>query len=151
MSIQDDNDIAALGATGLVKAAALVQAVSGLFTLLGVVQLAGATFFGAYAPLTQGKWALGALGLLAMVLGARLVKMRMQRTAAAALLAIVLAPLATGWLLLCASAGALSLMQSAAAGASWLALLLVLLSIPDTRRADAARARLAASGMDIGM
>jgi hypothetical protein len=151
VSIEEDKDIAALSATGIVKAAAVMHAVSGLFTVLGVVQLAGATFYGAYAPLTQGKWGLAALGILAIALGTRIVKMRFAWSIAATLLAFALAPLSTAWLLLCASAGALSLMQSAAAGACWLAALLVPLSIPDARRADEARTRLAKSGLDLGL
>jgi hypothetical protein len=151
MTTKDDSDLAALGATWMVKAAAIVHAVSGLFTVLGVVQLAGLVFFGEYEPLNAAKWGLAALGALAIVLATRLVKMRMRWTIAATLLALVLAPLATAWLVLCVSVGAYSLMQSAAAGASWLAVVLLPLAIPDTRRASSARTRLAASGLDIGL
>jgi hypothetical protein len=151
MADEDVGDISLLGTTWLVKAAATVQGVSGLFVVLGVLQLAGSVFFGGYEPLNVGKWALAALGAIAIVVGARLTKMRVGATVAAIVVALVLAPLAVAWLALCVSAGVYSLMHSAAAGVSCLAAVLVPLTIRDVRRAAAVRAKLAASGLDLGL
>ena len=151
MAPREDTDVQSLDASTLVKAAAAMQALSGLFTGLGAVQLLiSGQFVGDLRWAQYVVWALGALALASMALAAQVMRMRMPRTIVATIVAVVLAPGVTAWFAFCVSHSIFSLMQMVSLIASWLAAILLPFTLPATKRATEMRKRLSDAGLDLG-
>lgn len=147
--MSDEPDIQSLDAPGVVKAAAALLGVAGLFTALAAVQLEISVMF--YEPLAQwSERALLVMGAASLGLATQVTRMRMPRTLAATVLAVVMAPATTAWLVYCVTSALFSLMQLGSVAASWGAALLLPFAIPATKRAADMRKKLADAGMDLG-
>jgi hypothetical protein len=151
MPPREETDVQSLDASLLVKAAAATEALSGLFTGLGAVQLMiSGDFVGDYRWAQYVVWTLGVLGLASLVLAAQVMRMRMPRTIVATCVALLLAPAVSAWFAFCVSHSIFSLMQLVSVVASWLAALLLPFALPATKRAGEMRKRLADAGLDLG-
>lgn len=151
MAPRDETDVQSLDASGLVKAAAAAEGLSGLFTGLGAVQLMiSGEFVGDYRWAQYVVWTLGVLGLASLALAAQVMRMRMPRTIAAMTVALVLAPGVTAWFVFCVANSIFSFMQLVSLLASWVAALLLPFTLPATKRATEMRKRLSDAGLDLG-
>jgi hypothetical protein len=151
MPPREDTDVQSLDAGALVKSAAAAQAVSGLFTGLGALQLMiSGEFVGDYRWAQYVVWALGALGLASLGLATQVMRMRLPRTILACLVAFVVAPGVTAWFVFCLTNSIFSFMQMVSLAASWAAVILLPIALPATKRASEMRKRLADAGLDLG-
>ncbi len=149
---EDASPERALEARPLVKATAAIQAVCGLYVGLSAVQLlTSLTFYGELLLVQYLNWALLALGASQVALAAGTLRLRGIQAIAAAVLAGILAPVVSAWAALNLSLAIFSCMQAGAVLLAWSAALLSPFAIPPARAADAARRKLAAEGMDLGM
>ena len=151
MPPREDTDVHSLDASALVKAAAAAEALSGLFTGLGAVQLLiSGEFEGDYRWAQYVVWALGMAGLASVVLAAQVMRMRLARTVTATTVAVLLAPAASVWFAFCVMNSIFSLMQLISLIASWAAAVLLPFALPATQRASVLRKRLSDAGLDLG-
>ncbi len=151
MAPREDTDVQSLDASAIVKAAAAVEALSGLFTGLGALQLMiSGQFVGELRWAQYAVWALGLAGLASLVLASQVMRMRMGRTLVAMLTALALAPAVMAWFAFCVAHEIFSFMQMISVLASWAAALALPFTLPATKRASEMRKRLSDAGLDLG-
>ena len=151
LALRDETDVQSLDATALVKAGAAAQALSGLFTGLGAVQLMiSGQFVGELRWAQYAVWTLGVVGLLLLGLAAQLMRMRLPRSVAATAVAFLVAPSVTAWFAFCVAHGIFSFMQMVSLAASWAAALVLPFTLPAAKRATEMRKRLSDAGLDLG-
>jgi hypothetical protein len=149
--MSENDDVRALEPGPLAKAAAAIQVVCGLYVVLSAVQLLISLEF--YGPLTIVQHlneALVALGVLQVWLAAGTYRVKLVHTAAAAVLAGLVAPVVTGWAVVCLAVEIFSCMQAGAVLLAWSAALLSPFVVGHARKAEVVRKKLAADGMDLG-
>jgi hypothetical protein len=152
MSDEDEGGYADLAPSITVRLAAGLHAVSGLYLALSAVQvLISARFFGPLAWLQYLNWTLLFVGVGQIYVGAQLVRMREPYGVVAVVLGFVVALLVTGWVVANVSFTVFSCMQIFALLFAWGAALASTLAVGPVKRAAAARKRLEAGGMDLGL
>jgi hypothetical protein len=129
-------------AGGVVALAGTVVALTGMQTLL-MVSIRG--------PLVAAPYVLAVLGVPHLVLGAMVFRARVWAALAAAGGTALLTLSSAAWLVFSFANGLLSLYAMAAPFASVASLVFALLALGPCQRASAARARLRAQGMDLGI
>lgn len=150
MTLEADSDLSRLDAPLVVKLAAAVSGVAGLFACLGGLQPATSLIF-RELWLAAVVWSLVAAGAAQLVLGFMLVRNRAWVAVGATVLAPITLLLSLGWAVFALSNGAFSCLNVLAVPLGIGATILAPLSIGPARRATAARQRLADQGVDLGL
>ncbi len=152
MSDEEEGGYADLAPSITVRLAAGLHAVSGLYLVLAAVQiLITLRFFGELAFMQYLNWALVVLGVAQIYVGAQLVRMREPYGVVAVALGFFAALFVTGWVVANVSFAVFSCMQVFGLLFAWGAALASTLSVGPVKRAAAARKKLEAGGMDLGL
>lgn len=144
-----DDDIQAAQAPGIVKMGGGAALGAGALALLICVQ--AATGFSLSTSATIGLAVVGVSGLASAVAGLALMRVRRGAAVAAIVCSAVLLLVTSAWLLFSVSGGLVSLFALSAPPISIAAVVLSAMSLAPATRVAEARARLAESGMDMGM
>ncbi len=152
MTDESEKEISALATPFVVRAAAALQAVSGLYLAISAIQLlVSLRFVGELAPIQYLNWAFIPLGVLQILAAARLLRMRAGWGWVALALALVVALGATSWVALNVFFGIFSCMQLGTVSFAWIALVLTPFTIGPLARASRARRALERDGMSLGL
>ena len=147
----DDASLAALAVPPAVKAAALLHGVSGIYVALSAIQLlVSVTFFGPLAVMQWLNWALVLVGVLHVAVAGRVYRMRRPWGSVGLFGSLFSCGLVTGWVVANVSFAIFSCMQLGALALTWTTLAAAPFALGPIRRAEAARAKLAESGLDLG-
>lgn len=141
-----DADIAAAESSALVKMAAAIQAVTGLFVLLNGLQLVGAL----RSDLAVVPYVHLGLGAAQIVFGAMLYRARRWASLGGIGLNALTALVMVGWFFYSFTT-IISCMMYVAVPLTVLALILGAISVPSVKRTADARERLADQGMNLGL
>ena len=142
----------ALNAPFVVRAAAAVQAVGGVYLLLSAVQLlTSIVFYGDAAPMQYANWVLGALGAIQAYLAIRVYRMQIPMVIASAVLAGVLCISVIAWVVLCIRFEIYSCMQLGSVLLEVTTVALLPFAIGPSQRASKARKALEDAGLDLGI
>ena len=145
----DDADLAAAAPNTLVRVASGLVMAAGLATaLVGVQNLVGFEMFGLYFAMLVGLLVLGAA---AIAIGWIHGKARAWAALASLAMAILLTLGSMAWLIVSLLGGGISMMAFFAVALSGIATMVVPFSVGPCRRATAARAKLRAAGLDLGL
>jgi hypothetical protein len=148
----DDASLAALGAPTVVKAAALLHGASGIYVALSAIQLLiSVTFVGPLTAMQWLNWALVLVGVLHVGLAGRLYRMRRPWGTVGLFGSLFSCGLVTGWVVANVSFAIFSCMQLGALALAWANLAAAPFALGPIRRAEAARAKLAEGGVDLGI
>lgn len=148
----DETGFADLAPSISVRLAAGLHVVSGLYVLLSAVQLlTSIVFFGELELVQYLNWFLCLLGALQIVAGAQIIRMRTPWGVLGTALAVVVALTVTGWMVANISFQIFSCMQLGALVFAWAATMITPLTIGPIARASAARKKLEAGGMGLGL
>lgn len=143
---------AALNAPRVVRVAAAVQAVGGVYLVLSSVQLLTSfVFFGEAVLMQYANWALGALGATQAYLALRVYRMELPLVIASAVLAGLLSVAVLVWVAFSLRFTIFSCMQLGAVVLEIAAAGLLPFVIGPARRAGEARRKLEDEGLDLGM
>lgn len=144
-----DDDFRATTASAIVRAAAALQAVTGLLLLANGLQLwMMVTFFGALAVV---PWAMIALAVLSIYCAAQVQRARAWAAMLGAGVAALVAIGVGAWLVTSFSSGLYSCLAFVVVPVAVASTVLAILAIGPARRATEIRKRLAASGIELGL
>ena len=146
----DDDDMAALANTTLPRAGAGAMAVAGLCAMLGSFQTWMLVRFLGFA-LASVPWLFVVMGLAAIFVGAKLAAARRWAAVATIALGSLLAVTSGAWVLYAFTLHFTAFFLILTPVVAGLAVILAAVAIPTCDRADAARKRLGAQGLDLGM
>jgi hypothetical protein len=147
-----ETETESLEAPPLVKAAAAVQGVSGLYVALAAFQLLiSLEFYGRLLVVQYLNWALLALGIVQLVFALGTLRARLRSAIVSTAIAWILAPTILGWAAVCISVSIFSCIQAGAILLVASAAMLSPFAIAGARKAEAVRKKLEAEGMDLGM
>ena len=146
----DDDDMAALANTTLPRAGAGAMAVAGLCAVLGSFQTWMLVRFLGVA-LASVPWLFVVMGIAAIVVGAKLAAARRWAAVATIVLGSLLAATSGAWVLYAFTLHFTAFFLILTPVVAGLAVILAAIACGDGDRADAARKRLGAQGLDLGM
>ena len=146
----DDDDMAALANTMLPRAGAAAMAVAGLCAVLGSFQTWMLVRFLGLA-LAAVPWLFVAMGAAALLVGAKLAGARRWAAVATIALGSLLAVTSGAWVIYAFTLHFTAFFLILTPVVAGLAVILAAIAIPTCDRADAARKRLGAQGLDLGM
>lgn len=149
---ESDADVAALRVPFVVRVAAALQAVSGLYLLVSAIQLLiSVRFFGELVLLQILNWVFVVVGLAQLFGAAQVVRLRAPYGWVASVLAALVALLSTVWVATNVYFMIFSCMQVGTVLFAWCAAILAPFTLKPIARASAARRALAKDGLELGL
>lgn len=145
-----DADLALVDASASAKASSALHGMAGVISALAGVQFVTSGSF-VDPALNAVPWSLIALGVLEVPIALLVLRNHYPAALAGALLAPLLAIAALGWLVLGMSSGMMSFLAMSAVPAAGGAAVVAPFALASVRRGWAAKRRLAASGMELGL
>jgi hypothetical protein len=135
-----------------VKLSATLHGVTGLYVGLSALQLLiSVVFFGPVVVMQYLNYALLVVGVVHVLIAARLIRMRAPWGAVGLMAGLFTAGLVTGWVVASISFAIFSCMQLGALVLAWGTLISAPFCITPITRADAARKKLEAGGIGLGL
>jgi hypothetical protein len=152
MSERDEAGLQSLDAPFVVRAAAAVQAVCGLYLLLSAVQLlTSIRFYGEVVIIQYANWAFLALGVAQVFVAAQTVRVRPPYGWVGTVLSGLVALAVTLWVGANVYFTIFSCMQVGTLAFAWTAAILSPFTIGPIARAASVRKQLEDQGMDLGL